>query len=224
MAYTIITGQFETGTPEQQAAFTQLFGSENVQYKFDFYFHWYNIAHEYGHCLCDCYQSDIINLKQEFLVNRFAVSLWRYAGYERELQYLQKMLHEILHGIKNPVPAGMSIEEYYEHIWGTDQIMDVAVYGYLQFSSVLMALENRAELPEILKKMGTHKEINLAAVPYKKYSVSAETAKEVLNDLRHFLDVLGVDQPAADVELVDDPTTQCMSVRDERNRDESVES
>ena len=42
------------------------------------------------------YHSDIIGLKQEFLVNRFAVSFWQYAGYEDELKSLQKMIDEIL--------------------------------------------------------------------------------------------------------------------------------
>lgn len=49
--YTIVSGCFEKGTPEQQAAFVHLFGTENTQYKFDLYFHWYNIIHELGHCL-----------------------------------------------------------------------------------------------------------------------------------------------------------------------------
>lgn len=213
MTYTIITGRLEKGTQEQQTAFIQLFGTENVQYKFDFYFHWYNIAHEYGHCLCDCYQSDIIGLKQEFLVNRFAVSLWRYAGYEQELDCLKKMLNEVLRDIKNPVPAGMSIEDYYEQIWGTDQIMDVAVYGYLQFKSVLIALECRPELADVLREMGIHEEINSVTCPHKKYFVTAETAKEVLNDLRRFLDALGIEQPEADVELIDDPWVQCMRIK-----------
>ena len=33
--YIIKTGQLEKGTQEQQTAFIQLFGTENVQYKFD---------------------------------------------------------------------------------------------------------------------------------------------------------------------------------------------
>lgn len=208
MVYTICTGQLENGTQEQQAAFIQLFGVENVQYKFDFYFHWYNIAHEYGHCLCDFYQSEIVGLQQEFLVNRFAVSLWRYVGYEMELERLQTMLNEVLRGMKNPVPAGMSFEAYYEQIWGTEQIIEVAIYGYLQFKSVWMALESREELADVLREMGVHKEIHPISFPHKEYAVSAETAKEVLHDLRRLLDGLGVEQPAADIELMDDPAVQ----------------
>ena len=214
MTFTITTGQFETGTREQQAAFVQLLGAEDAQYKFDFYFHWYNIAHEYGHCLCNYYESDMIDLKQEFLVNRFAVSLWRYAGYEKELLYLQKMLNGIMQGIKNPVPSGMSMEDYYEQIWGTDQLMDTAVYGYLQFRSVLMALESRVELPHVLKEMGIHTELKPAARAYKEYPVTAETAKVVLADLRGLLDRLGIDQPETDIELSDDPMEHRMCIKE----------
>lgn len=49
--YTIISGRFETGTPEQKNAFMQLFGKEETRNFFDLYFHWYNLVHEIGHCL-----------------------------------------------------------------------------------------------------------------------------------------------------------------------------
>lgn len=210
MSYTIKTGQFEKGTQEQQAAFIQLFGAENVQYKFDFYFHWYNIVHEYGHCLCSHHDSNIIGLKQEFLVNRFAVGIWKYAGYEKELKSLQKMLSEILQNIKNPVPHNMSFTDYYEQIWGTDQIMEVPIYGYFQFKSVQMALEDESELTNVLNEMGIYKKINNGIFSYKEYVISAETAKEVLNDLQYLLHHLGIEQPVVNIELVDDPSIHCV--------------
>lgn len=209
MSYTIYTGQFEKGTQEQQAAFIQLFGSENTQYKFDLYFHWYNIVHEYGHCLCSYHGSDIIGLKQEFLVNRFAVSMWQYAGYEKELENLYNMLSEILQRIENPVPDHMSFADYYEQIWETDEIMEVPIYGYFQFKSVQMALESREDLSTVLGEMGIHKEINDRLPSHKEYSISAQTAKEALHDIRQLLDSLGIEQPMTDIELVDDPSIHC---------------
>ena len=214
MSYTINTGQFEKGTQEQQAAFTQLFGSENIQYKFDFYFHWYNIVHEYGHCLCSYHKSNIIGLKQELLVNRFAVSIWQYAGYEKELESLQKMISEILQRIKNPVPDHMSFTDYYEQIWETDEIMKVPIYGYFQFMSVQMALEKIEDLSTVLGEMGIHKEISNRFPSHKKYAISAQTAKEVLHDIRHLLDYLGIEQPMVEVELVDDPSIHCVNYVD----------
>lgn len=214
MFYTIYTGQFEKGTQGQQEVFIQLFGTENVRYKFDFYFHWYNIVHEYGHSLCSYYESDIVGLKQELLVNRFAVSIWEYAGYEKELKILQKMLNEILQKMKSPVPDNMSFIDYYEQIWETDRIMEVSIYGYFQFKSVQKALEDRNELAAILGEMGIHKEINNSLFSHKKYSISVETAKEVLNDLQHLLNNLGIEQPIVELELVDDPSIHCVKYFD----------
>ena len=179
-----------------------------VIYKFDFYFHWYNIIHEYGHCLCIHYDSDIIDLKQEFLVNRFAVSIWRFAGYGQELKELEKMINETLQRIKDPVPNHMSFTEYYEQIWGTDELMQVPIYGYLQFKSVQMALENKEDLSNVLMEMGIHKEIGSQSLAYKKYPISADTAKEALNDIRNLIDRLGIEQPLVNLEFVDDPSIQ----------------
>ena len=214
MSYTIYTGQFESGTQEQQTAFIQLFGSENIQYKFDLYFHWYNVAHEYGHCLCDYHKSSTIGLNQEFLVNRFAVSIWQYAGYEKELKILQKMLNEILLRINNPVPDNMSFTDYYEQIWETEEIMKVPIYGYFQFKSVQMALENREDLSAVLGEMGVHTKINNRLLFRKKYSISAQTASEALHDIWHFLDDLGIEHPKVDVELVDDPSNHSVNYLD----------
>lgn len=214
MNHIIYSGQFEKGTQEQQAVFKELFGSQNTQYKFDFYFHWYNIIHEYGHCLCMYYDSDIIGLKQEFLVNRFAVSIWRYAGYEQELNDLKKLINDALQRIKDPVPDHMSFTEYYEQLWGTDELMQVPIYGYFQFKSVQTALENREDLGTVLMEMGIHKEIGNQSLAYRKYSISADTAKVALHDIRHLLDSFGIEQPPVEVELVDDPSIQCTNYID----------
>lgn len=218
MIYTITTGQFEKGTTAQQAPFIRLFGSENVQYRFDFYFHWYNIAHEYGHCLCNDHKSDIVGLKQELLVNRFAVHIWRYAGYEKELSLLRKMLDEILKKMKSPVPSDMTFLDYYEQIWETELIMEVPVYGYFQFKCVQEALKDRGNLTAVFQEMGIRKENGLLnnrgrfsnRVLHKKYSISSATAKEVLNDLRHLLPALGIQPPMAEIELTEDPSVHCL--------------
>ena len=51
--------------------------------------------------------------------------------------------------------------------------MKVPIYGYFQFKSVQMALENREDLATVLGEMGIHKEINNRIRSYKKYSISA---------------------------------------------------
>lgn len=111
--------------------------------------------------------------------------------------------------IKSPVPDNMSFIDFYESIWETNQIMEVPIYGYFQFKSVQKALEDGSELATVFKEMGIHKEINNSKYAYKEYFISAETAKEVLNDLQYFLNHLGIEQPVIDIELVDDPSMQC---------------
>lgn len=208
--YTIYTGQFEKGTKQQQEVFLQLFGAENAQYLFDFYFHWYNIAHEYGHCLCNYYQSDTTGLKQELLVNRFAVGIWKYAGYEKQLKSLLEMLDNLLHKIKSPVPDHMSFTDYYEQIWGTEQLMEVSTYGYFQFKSVQMALRGSGKLEDTFQQMGIQFHIHPAAPSYKEHAISSKTAEETLNRLQQLLDDLGIEQPVAVVQLVDDPCVHCV--------------
>ena len=124
------------------------------------------------------------------------------------------MIDEILQRVKNPVPDNMSFIDYYEQIWETDEIMKVAVYGYFQFKSVQMALENRENLETVFEEMGIHKKISNRCPFYKKYSISAYTSKEALRDIQHFLDSLGVEQPLVDVKLVDDPSIQCANCTD----------
>ena len=77
-----------------------------------------------------------------------------------------------------------------------------------------MALDCRQELADVLNEMGIHEEINSVTWPHKKYPVFAETAKEVLDDLRRFLDALGIEQPETGIELIDDPWVQCMRIKD----------
>lgn len=211
MIYTIKTGRFEKGTKEEQKLFIELFGKENIQYKFDFYFHWYNIIHEYGHCLCDYYHTGVVGLMQELLVNRFAVSFWSYAGYDKELQDLTEMVHGILQKMKSPVPDGLSFITYYEQIWGTERIMEVPIYGYFQFKSVLMALEDREGLADVLKEMGIEASLYGNVSPCRRYSISVETAQDVLDFLQQFLDDIGIGHPNVDLELVDEPSVQCAS-------------
>ena len=54
----------------------------------------------------------------------------------------------------------------------------------------------------------------MGSFPHKKYSISSQTAKEALHDIRQLLDSLGIEQPMVDVELVDDPLIQCVNYCD----------
>ena len=74
MKYKIISGRYETGTEEQQMGYRQLFGGD-VQYRFDLYFHWYNLIHELGHCVVEQYGKQMPKVAEEMFVNKFAISI-----------------------------------------------------------------------------------------------------------------------------------------------------
>lgn len=138
--YKIISGQYELGSEEQQSGFKMLLGEDNIQYRFDLYFHWYNMVHELGHCLLDSLQIKMSEVQKEMFVNEFAVAYWKYVGAEAQINELEEMLYSINSNIDSPVPNGISFVEYYESIWRTEVLDSVMLYGYFQLNSVLEAI------------------------------------------------------------------------------------
>ncbi|MBR5425912.1 MAG: hypothetical protein IK106_05265 [Clostridiales bacterium] len=208
MSYTIMSGKFETGTEEQKMGYAMLFGQENIQYKFDLYFHWYNLVHEVGHCVVEACGKQMSPLMEEMFVNEFAVGYYRFVGDDERLSDLQAMLQASVDNMPSPVPEGESFEEYYSRIWGTDELMSVMVYGYLQLNSVLMALKKDKPFGEILAELGlsVSDEAELSRCGL---DVVSENAAAFLNSARENLIRLGVDVPEIRLQLLDDPMVQC---------------
>src|SRR5690606_30690673 len=69
-----------------------LFGEDNIQYKFDLYFHWYNIVHELGHCVVDAQKINMSKVQEEMFVNEFAVAYWKYIGAESQIKELAEIM------------------------------------------------------------------------------------------------------------------------------------
>lgn len=113
MLYKIVSGRYETGTREQQQAFAQLFGNENIQSRFDLYFHWYNVIHELGHCLVDSCEISMDPVQEELYVNSFAVAYWKTADANRNLWKLREMITEILGQIQSPVPPDTNFAAFF---------------------------------------------------------------------------------------------------------------
>ena len=147
MAYKIISGKYETGTEEEKGGYQVLFGQENIQYKFDLYFHFYNLAHEFGHCLLDQNQIKMDPVEEEMYVNRLAVAYWKFVGREDRIKELEDLLGGILGNIPSPVPPEQSFESFFKSIWGTEALNNVMLYGYFQLNSVLQAID-----PQVLSK------------------------------------------------------------------------
>ena len=210
--YKIISGQYETGTAEQQEGYKQLFGEENIQYKFDLYFHWYNIIHELGHCLIDVrdirQELNLSNVREEMLVNEFAVAYWNYIGRGDRIKELETVLNDILANIPSPVPDGMEFTEYFESIWGTELLNNVAVYGYFQLNSVLEAIRLNKDFREILKLMNIDMGEDVDMDTYDG-AVDAQNAHKVLSVALRNLSKLGITSLNVSLELTDNPMIQC---------------
>lgn len=208
MKYKIITGKYETGTEEQQAGYKMLLGEDNIKYKFDLYFHWYNIAHELGHCVLDKHNVEMSKVQEEMFVNEFAVSYWLSVGQSERIKELEKMLEETLARIESPVPQGTEFTDYFEGIWGSELLNSVMLYGYFQLRSVLETIKSHREFGKLLSS------INISIAPgaeLLKYdgSICAENACNVLNNVLCNIRNTGIADIEAEVELIDNPMVQC---------------
>ena len=208
MAYKIISGQYELGTEEQQTAYKQLFGEESVQYKFDLYFHWYNIVHELGHCVLEARKITATDVQAEMFVNEFAVSYWRQVGCGERIEELREMLEHILQDVPSPVPEGEAFEAYFEKIWETDALDDVNVYGYFQFRSVLEAMKYNMSFAKTVSQAGIRVKEDAKIANYEE-PVCAENARKVLQSALDNLSEMGVEMPEIQLQLVKNPMIQC---------------
>ena len=208
MSYIILSGRYETGTAEQQQGFAMLLGADNIQYKFDLYFHWYNLVHELGHCIKSSVNVPMSSVREEMYVNEFAVAYYRMIGEDARLRELEEMIAGAIGNMPSPVPEGEDFVSFYERIWGSEELMTVMVYGYLQLNSVLMALRGNKSLAEVLGEIGISisdsKELTGCALP-----ISSENAAAFLSSARANMISLGVDVPEIRLELQDNPEVQC---------------
>ena len=208
MAYKIISGQYERGTEEQQNGYKMLFGEDNIQYKFDLYFHWYNIIHELGHCVVDVQKISMTNVQEEMFANEFAVAYWKYIGKETQLKELEQMLKEIIAHIPSPVPDDIGFVEYYESIWGTEALTDVMTYGYLQLNSVLEAIKCGKDFSTVLKAVDVEMDHN-ASMDIYDGAICAENASKILSSAVANINKFLATPLQVRIELVDNPMIQC---------------
>ncbi|MCI9552751.1 MAG: hypothetical protein HFE94_04355 [Acutalibacter sp.] len=204
----IISGQYEKGTGQQQEVFRAVFGERDTQYRFDLYFHWYNILHELGHCVTEAQGLRTSPVKEEMLVNSFAVAYWNQAGQGDRVEELSRLLEERLALMPVFVPGGLGLVEYYESVWGQELLGDVARYGHFQFSSVREAIREGRDLKSVLAAMG----LSIGgenAVKGCRGEICAQNAHKVLSQALKDLQGLGLPPMEVELELVDDPTIQC---------------
>ena len=100
--------------------------------------------------------------------------------------------------MQTPVPEYMSFTDFYEQIWGTEQMMEMPVYGYLQLKSVQNALRGNAglaptlremEIPDVPADIACIRHGDIVDILPEKYAVCSQTAAKALHDL-------GIEQPS----------------------------
>ena len=212
MNYKIISGMYETGNEEQQMGYRQLFGEADIQRKFDLYFHWYNLIHEMGHCLVERYGVEKSKVQEEMYVNEFAVSYYRFVGESEKLDELQANLQAVIDQVPCPIPEGQTFISFFESIWGTEQLMNVMLYGYFQLNSVLEALKKDRSFEDVVSEMGVEvKKSDSDTVELKQCDkpIAASSAEAFLNTAIENVKACGLDVPDIKLELVDNPMMQC---------------
>lgn len=207
MKYKIVSGRYETGKEEEQMGYRQLFGEDNIQYKFDLYFHWYNLVHEMGHCLVEKYGKQLSKVQEEMFVNALAVSYYRYIGDSERLSELQGYLQAVIDMVPSPVPEGQTFTSFFESIWGTEALNNVMLYGFFQLNSVLEAMRKDMSFEEVAKDLGVtlrpEKPVKCSA------AVTSSNATLFLESAVENMKSFGFEVPEITLELADNPMIQC---------------
>ena len=207
MKYKIVSGRYETGKEEEQMGYRQLFGEDNIQYKFDLYFHWYNLVHEMGHCLVEKYGKQLSKVQEEMFVNALAVSYYRYIGDSERLSELQSYLQAVIDMVPSPVPEGQTFTSFFESIWGTEALNNVMLYGFFQLNSVLEAMHKDMSFEEVAKDLGVtlrpEKPVKCSA------AVTSSNATLFLESAVENMKSFGFEVPEITLELADNPMIQC---------------
>lgn len=208
MEYCIVSGKYETGTAEQQLAFSQLFGENNIQTKFDLYFHWYNIIHELGHSLVNFKAKQMNPVDEEIFVNCFAVQYWRKVDNQRDLQEVEKLNKRILSKMPSLILEGVDFHTFFNNIWRSEQMCSAMMYGYFQMLCVKQAFNSTSSLNELLEQIG-YQEVDITLVSPYQAEINAKNAENVLRTCLANLKVMGCKVPIITLELVDNPEIQC---------------
>lgn len=208
MGYKVISGRYETGTQVQQIGYNQLFGNERIQEKFDLYFHWFNIIHEIGHIIVDIQKIDMDKVDEELFVNCFAVAYWRSVDDYNNLSKVHCMIEDILKCMPSPIPQGITFNDFFKSIWGTEQMNSVMMYGYFQILCISEAFKSNKSLSDLLSGVG-YKNIDTSVVKSYNEDVNSENTNKVLSQCIRNLNTIGVKINDVNIELVDNPEIQC---------------
>ncbi len=204
--YTIITGQYETGTQEQKGAISRVLGPDQTEYKYKVYFYWYNVIHELGHAILHFNQHDELHhVEEELVANDFAVAYWSHYGEDPKINALRDIVQSSIPRLDRPAPAGMDYIAYARANWGKEELFTFSNYGWFQFSSVLDSLRNQKPLASMLRIM-SHNNIDPQPKQVLSYDIDQQKIPlKIVEDATLILRKWGITLPSLPHLMVHDP-------------------
>ncbi len=201
----IITGRYGKGAPSDNEIVDNIFGKEYARERFELYFHWYNLIHELGHGIIEYNSASRLHpVKEEQLVNDFAVAYWTYYGEKEKLDELDTIVSYALKHVKRPADNLTHIEYAYNN-WGKEELMNFNNYGWFQFSCVKNSLSEKKPMESVLPQMGVQCVITneQQLLPY---TLRGEKISEkIVGDAVRIINKWGAALPDVSVAFDDDP-------------------
>lgn len=190
----IVSGQYAEASAQQQDMIGRLFG-KNAEYKYEIYFHWYNLMQELGHAVMMFHAlSRPHPAEEEQLVNHFAVSYWRQYGEPEKMKTLRALVEETLPKFRDPTQNTASYMEYAKRVWGQEEFYNFNNYGWFQFQCVKNAILQNEDLGKVLYRM-TSLGLQLPERKVFSYDVDATMAFRVVEDAAAMLNCCGITLP-----------------------------
>lgn len=210
----IVTGQYQKAPSEQKKMIHELFG-EKAEYKYELYFHWYNVIHELGHAIMMFNSPSRPHpADEEQMVNNFAYAYWKYYGEQKKLEELYSIVDETFQKFSIPTQNNESYIDYAKDKWGKQELFTFNNYGWFQFSSVRAAITGDTNLEQALNRMFSVK-VSPKKEETMKYKICDQMADQVVADAVRSMKAWGVLLPE-DIKIVFCDDVNCHMCRAEK--------
>lgn len=133
---------------DSKGFFSQMGGSDaDGKILFGLFFNGFYLPHELGHGLQFFAKGDEKgSYKNEYFANQVGLSWWRLHVENRQLDQCYAFAKHIVSILPDPVPKGMSIEQYFNENY--DKVSsNPYIYGYMQFNQFIQIYEDKT-LPD----------------------------------------------------------------------------
>ncbi|NVJ47569.1 MAG: hypothetical protein HWE07_10590 [Cytophagia bacterium] len=120
---------------KDSVGFFQEMGDSEAEGKrlFGLFFNGFYLAHELGHGVQFFVKGDEKgSYKNELFANQVGMQWWRKHGADAELSACYQFAQHIISILPNPVPKGMTVEEYFDKNYNTVS-NNPYIYGFMQF-------------------------------------------------------------------------------------------